>query len=97
VIIMVCDQPYISYSILNELIFTQRKTGKAIVTCNYGETNGPPTLFHKSLFNELMQLKGDVGAKKIVQQHIDETAMVLFPKGSIDIDTREDYESILKV
>ena len=94
VIFMVCDQPYVSASLINDLIETQKETGKAIVTCNYGEAIGPPALFYKSLFHELMQLKGDAGARKIIQQHNDEVATVLFEKGKIDIDTREDYEAL---
>ncbi len=94
VIFTVCDQPYVSASLLNELINTQVETCKLIVTCNYGEAMGPPALFHKSLFNELMQLKGDAGARKIIQQHKDEVATVLFPKGTIDIDTEADYNAL---
>ena len=94
VIFMVCDQPYISSTVLNDLITTQQKTGKPIVTCNYGDAIGPPALFHKSFFPELMKLKGDSGARKIIQQNMDEVAMVLFPKGKIDIDTETDYHAL---
>ena len=94
VILMVCDQPYVSASLLNDLINTQVETGKLIVTCNYGEAIGPPALFHQSLFAELMQLKGEAGARKIIQQHSNEVATVLFAKGKIDIDTNEDYEAL---
>ena len=93
VIFMVCDQPFVSAVVLDDLITTYLKTGKPIVTCNYGEAIGSPTLFHKSLFAELMQLKGDAGARKIIQTHNDEVATVLFVKGNIDIDTKEDYEA----
>jgi len=94
VIFMVCDQPYISSSLLNELITTRQKTGKPIVTCNYGDSIGPPALFHKSFIPELLKLKGDTGARKIIQQNMGEVATVLFPQGKIDIDTKEDYEAL---
>ena len=94
VILMVCDQPHISSQIINDLINKQKESGKAIVTCNYGETFGPPALFHKTLFHELMHLKGDVGARKIIQHHSNEVATVPFIKGEIDIDTKEDYEAL---
>lgn len=94
VIFMVCDQPHISSAVVNDLIKSQRETGKPIVTCNYGETIGPPALFHKSFFHQLMQLKGDAGARKIIQKHNDDVATVLFTKGRIDIDTNEDYEAL---
>lgn len=96
VIFMVCDQPHISSSILNELIITQQRTTKQIVTSNYGESIGPPALFHKKYFPELAKLKGDVGAKNIIQQNMHDVTTIEFPEGKIDIDTNEDYESLKK-
>ena len=94
VIFMVCDQPHISSSILDELIITQQKTTRQIVTCNYGESIGPPALFHKKYFGELAKLRGDVGAKNIIQQNMHDVATIQFPEGKIDIDTEEDYEAL---
>lgn len=94
VIFMVCDQPHISSIILNELITTQQKTTKQIVTCNYGGAIGPPALFHKKYFRELAKLKGDVGARNIIQQNMNDVATVLFPEGKIDIDTKEDFDAL---
>lgn len=94
VILMVCDQPHISSELINDIINKQNETGNPIITCDYGEAFGPPALFHKSLFQELMHLKGDVGARKIIHQHSNEVATVLFTKGKIDIDTKEDYNAL---
>ena len=96
VIFMVCDQPHISSSVLNELITTQQKTTRQIVTCNYGESIGPPALFHKKYFRELAKLNGDIGARNIIQQNMHDVATVLFPEGKIDIDTKEDYDALNK-
>jgi molybdenum cofactor cytidylyltransferase len=96
VILMVCDQPYVTPSLLNDLIKAHMDTSKPIVTCSYGNTYGPPTLFHKSLFTELLQLKGDTGARKIVQQHANDVGVISFPQGIIDIDTQSDYEKLTK-
>ena len=93
---MVCDQPYVSSSLLNDLLKKQRETGKPIVTSNYGETIGPPAFFHKTFFPELLKLQGDTGARKIIEQNNDKVATVLFPEGSIDIDTEEDYEELIQ-
>ena len=93
-ILMPCDQPYVSASLLNELISKQEETGKRIIACDYGEALGPPSLFHRDLFSELLMLEGDAGAKKIVQNHGDDVATVLFTKGSVDIDTAEDYQRL---
>lgn len=94
IIFMVCDQPYISSSVLNELITIQQKTTKQIVTCSYGDSIGPPALFHKKYFHELKELKGDVGARNIIQQNMNDVASILFPEGKIDIDTQQDYEAL---
>jgi len=94
VILMVCDQPYISASLLNELIAMQKNTGKPIVTSQYENTFGPPALFYKTVFHELMNLKGDAGARKIVAQHSNYVATVLFTQGNIDIDTEADYNAL---
>lgn len=94
VILMVCDQPFVSSSLLNDLISTQKKTGKQIVACQYENSFGPPALFYKTILPELMQLKGDAGAKKILAQHSKDATTVLFTKGNIDIDTEEDYKTL---
>jgi molybdenum cofactor cytidylyltransferase len=94
-IIMVCDQPFVSSSLLNELIATQKNTGKPIVTSQYENAIGPPALFHKIIFPELLGLKGDAGARKIIEQRSSDVATVLFKKGNIDIDTEADYKALL--
>ncbi len=96
-LLMVCDQPYVTAPLLNDLIATHQQTGKPIVTCSYENTFGPPTLFHKHLFPELLQLEGDVGARSVIRQHANEVEIVLFPKGSIDVDTGADYEKLTKM
>ena len=95
-LLMVCDQPFVTTALLNELIVSHRNTKKHIVTCSYDETTGPPALFDKILFPELLQLEGDAGARKIVQQNTDEVVSVPFSKGVIDIDTATDYQNLIR-
>lgn len=93
-ILMVCDQPFVTASVLNELIMIHQQTGKPIITCSYAHTYGPPTLFHKSMFSELLQLQGDVGARSILGKHTDAVEMISFPEGTVDIDTPADYQKL---
>jgi len=95
-ILMVCDQPYVNSLLLNTLIETYKTTGKQIVASGYDNTFGPPVFFHKLFFPELLQLKGDVGAKSVIKKHEGQVEIVLFPEGSIDIDTDVDYQKLLK-
>jgi molybdenum cofactor cytidylyltransferase len=94
VILMVCDQPYITTALLNDLFAEQGKTGKPIVAAYYSGIAGTPVLFHKKFFPELLSLKGDKGAGKILQQQVDWVATISFPMGVIDIDTTDNYEKI---
>ncbi|MDQ3682203.1 MAG: NTP transferase domain-containing protein, partial [Bacteroidota bacterium] len=86
--------PYVSAFLLNKLIATQKNTGKPIVTSQYENTFGPPALFYKTIFPELLKLKGDAGARKIVAQQSNNVATVLFTQGNIDIDTEADYKAL---
>lgn len=94
VIIMVCDQPYVTTELLNELIAAQHKSQKSIVASEYRDTIGTPVLFHHSYFPTLQNLRGDTGAKKILFEHENDVHTISFPDGEIDIDTRNDYEKL---
>ena len=95
-ILMVCDQPYVDCNVLNNLIAAHQISGKSIVACSYNNTFGPPALFQKGMFPELLQLYGDTGAKSVVMQHADKVEIISFPKGEVDIDTEADYEKLSK-
>jgi molybdenum cofactor cytidylyltransferase len=94
VILMVCDQPYITTDLLNGLVIVQEKSGRPLVAAYYSNIAGTPALFHKIFFPELLALKGDKGAGKILQQQPDKLATISFPMGAFDIDTTENYEKI---
>ena len=93
-IIMLCDQPFADSALLKKLIRKRSSTGKEIVACEYGDTVGVPVLYSKICFPELLALKGDQGAKKLLLRHQQEVTTVSFPEGIIDIDTAEDYEAL---
>jgi len=93
-IIMVCDQPHITPALLNELLITQKETGKPIVASSYSGIMGTPVLFHKKFFHELLLLTGDKGAGKMLQQQNALVATVPFPDGAVDIDTAGNYEKL---
>ena len=95
-VLMVADQPFVTVDLLNNLMDVNRKEQRSIVASKYGTTFGTPVLFGLRYFNELMELTGDVGAKSMVRKNMNETAFVPFPKGEIDIDTAEDYQSLSK-
>lgn len=94
-IISVCDQPHISTAIFKDLINNYNESGKGIVASNYSDTLGVPVLFDRKYFEELKKLKGNEGAKKIIQLHQTDVATIAFEKGAIDIDSIEDYNKLI--
>jgi molybdenum cofactor cytidylyltransferase len=96
VIIAVCDQPFVSSSLFQELYQKQNKSGKHIVASAYADTVGTPALFTEKYFDALIGLTGDQGAKILLKKYSEDLATVDFPDGNIDIDTQEDYENLLK-
>jgi molybdenum cofactor cytidylyltransferase len=95
IIIAVCDQPFVSSALFEQLDQTQEKSGKPVVACTYADTVGTPALFTAKYFDQLLSLKGDEGAKKILKNNREDVATVEFPEGQIDIDTQKDYEKLI--
>ena len=91
-VLMLCDQPFVSSQIINQLVEAHRLTGKPIVASEYAKTLGVPALFSHTFFPELMALKGDQGAKLLIRKYPHQVLAVPFPEGAIDIDTPHDYE-----
>ncbi|WP_247235465.1 NTP transferase domain-containing protein [Telluribacter sp. SYSU D00476] len=94
VLMLVCDQPYVTSSLLNHMVVTLKESGKKAVVCRYGESWGVPVLIGSQLFEEMTHLKGEQGAKPLLEKHLNEVAFVDFDQGNIDIDTPDDYRRI---
>lgn len=95
VILMLCDQPYVTHRLLDQLIHEKKVSGKGIVACSYAGTLGVPALFDQSYFPELLGLKGSEGAKKVILNHQADTFLVDFPLGAVDLDTEEDVQKFI--
>ena len=93
---IVGDQPFLSSAVINELFTLMENTGLPIVACNYENTVGVPAVFSKTVFPALMELKGEEGAKKLIKAAGAQVALLHFPQGAIDVDTKEDYSRLPK-
>ena len=94
VILSVADQPYFSSAIVDTLISFHQNNNKGIVASHYANTVGPPTLFDKKFFPDLLALKGDLGARSVLGRYANEVATIPFEPGVIDIDTPDDLRKI---
>ena len=94
IVIAVCDQPFITASLIKNLVSEHESTGAPIVASTYKNTKGTPAYFHASIFDELLAITGDAGAKKIVEKDAGRVSTIPFPQGHIDIDTIDDYNNV---
>lgn len=94
VIITLCDQPLILTGTLQKLgdIFAQ--TRSLIIATKYADTAGVPALFASEIFDELMNLQNDSGAKKIINKYKEKTISISAAEAEIDVDTIDDYQKL---
>lgn len=97
VIIALADQPLISEAVFDRLIQSYQQTGNRIIASAYDDIVGVPALFDRALFQKLMLLEGDKGAKALMRKYQDEVLAIEIPEAAIDIDTPDDYEKLLGV
>jgi molybdenum cofactor cytidylyltransferase len=95
VLLMLCDQPFVDASLIDQLITARETSGKGIVVSAYSNTLGVPALFDRRYFEELLQLSGSEGAKKVIFNHHSEVHALDFPLGAVDLDTEEDVNQFL--
>jgi molybdenum cofactor cytidylyltransferase len=95
-IIMLCDQPLLTTEILNDLVQTAADKKSEVVASTYGGAAGVPALFARSLFDELLKLPPDHGARTLIKSHQDSASFIPFPGGETDIDTLQSYINLQK-
>ena len=95
VVLMLCDQPFVTAEILNDLIFTHFKTGEPIVASAYEGIQGVPAFFTREFFADLTSLTADEGARRVILKHPQSVSTIAFPQGAFDVDTPDEYEAIL--
>jgi len=93
-LLLTCDQSFVTAAVLAQLIQLCLTSGKPIVASAYATTLGIPALFDRSCFPDLLRLKEDSGAKKIILARPYDVVSFDFPTGAIDIDTAADYEKL---
>lgn len=91
VLIMPCDQPRLTSEHLSRLVDGFADT---IVASTYAGVRGVPALFPWHARSQLMQLSGDVGARKLLADPLKQVIDVPFEQGELDIDVPEDLEHL---
>jgi molybdenum cofactor cytidylyltransferase len=90
VLLMLVDQAAVTAEDLKRLVGAWRRQPDYIAAARYGTTTGVPAIFPRSTFSDLQSLRGDVGARALLQRNPDRVVRVPMPSAAIDIDTPED-------
>lgn len=94
VIIALGDQPLVSPRTVDQLVESYKNTKAPVVVPTFKGKRGNPVLFDRSLFQEIKEVKGDMGARSVVLRNSDRVLEVGVDDEGIllDFDTKEDYE-----
>lgn len=96
VVLLLADQPTIVAKDIQDLIDYHILHVNKITVTECKNYIGVPTVFDATFFDEMSKMSGDVGAKLIVKNHIDQVSKFLIDREIWDVDTQEDYQKILK-
>ena len=94
VLIMLCDQWQVGLADLQELVqIWNTDISQIAAACWHDEGReviGPPAIFPKGLFGELTTLKGDRGARVVIESHRNRASFVAMKNASFDLDEPAD-------
>jgi molybdenum cofactor cytidylyltransferase len=96
-IVALADQPTVRPDAFRRVVAEWIATGAAIVTPRYRESTAPahPTLFSSSVFDELLELQGDTGARSVISRAPDRVAVAAMDwPAPRDIDTADDLDRV---
>jgi molybdenum cofactor cytidylyltransferase len=90
ILIMLCDQPLITIEHLRNLLAIDAP----IVATGYADIAGVPAVFAPEFASELLALRGDRGARALIEAHRDVTRVVPFEDAAVDIDNEDDLRKL---
>jgi molybdenum cofactor cytidylyltransferase len=94
VLITLADQPAVTAADLQRLAGAWRARPDHIVASQYGGITGVPAIFPGWTFPDLLELRGDQGAQRLLHRHAGRLLRVATPGAALDIDTPEDLLAV---
>jgi len=94
VMIMLADQAAVTTQDLQRLVSAWKRQSGYVAAAVYSGSIGVPAIFPRSRFTELSELRGDIGARRLLQRNPDRVIRVPMESASFDIDTPEDLLSL---
>ena len=94
ILLMLADLPLVTTEHLTNLVDAWAASPRSIIASEFEDTLGPPIVFPKADFDALMRLKGDRGARPIIDAHRDRVQAIACEEAAFDIDRPEDLAGI---
>ncbi|MFT8315341.1 MAG: molybdenum cofactor cytidylyltransferase [Clostridium sp.] len=87
------DQPLLDIETIELLMDAFYKNSNSIIVPRFMGRKGSPVVFSSKFFKELIQLQGDTGGKKVINDHRESIIFVDVKREEVlmDVDTWEDY------
>lgn len=92
---MVADKPMVQSSLFNHAIDMFVKKQPDILYIQTPSGQGHPIIFSKKLFSELLELEGDITGNSLIERHRARTVVIEDNTTQQDINTYEDYLSLI--
>jgi CTP:molybdopterin cytidylyltransferase MocA len=95
-LIVLADQPFIRTETFDRIMDEYRRSAAQIVIPMFQGFRGNPVLLDRSVFHEVMALRGDIGCRAIFGNHLDGIIKQEVNDIGIllDIDNKDDYERL---
>lgn len=91
VMLLLADQPSIGAPDLARMLQAHALRPDRILAARYGGHLGPPCLFPRFCFDELVALRGTHGARALLDKHAERVDAHDLPAAAFDIDTPADH------
>jgi molybdenum cofactor cytidylyltransferase len=93
ILIALGDQPFLKTRTINALVRAFDRREEGIIIPSFRGRMGHPVIFHKRYRKELLNLRGDVGGRTVVDRHPEEVKVVPVKSEGVvkDVDTWQDY------
>ncbi len=98
-VVLLGDQPLVGARTIAALLRAWRREGSrpAVAVAKSRQEWTPPVVLARELWDELYKLKGDAGARQILDGHPELLDTVPAPGRADDVDTPEDYAKIVSL
>jgi molybdenum cofactor cytidylyltransferase len=96
VVFVLGDQPLVDPSVIDALVGSRQTNGAPIIQPRYAEGRGNPVLIGREMFEELLEITGDTGARPLLERNRDRLVLVDVSnkRRPDDIDTMDDYVAL---